>query len=245
VVPAGVAAGPLPALADLRLKVAIVTEGSRCNQDRGNATLVSGDGAVVTVTGVTRSVRLEGLNAGSWQGTYARANSGGELWFQLPVRLVTGPRPGPVGVLLVRTNGGGQQGVLGGTANWADSRDLDDLLPERRGWREGFNADVGYPSPAAAASIRPELPSNEGETDYYSDGDWSNWVGAYIRLCDGAVVREGVQDGNSKSHYRASWSTGSSETTCWQKVCDGTVCNWFQVACPGWFCSPADPRCGQ
>jgi hypothetical protein len=139
-------------------------------------------------------------------------------------------------VLLVRTSEGASGGprMVAATARWADNGEVDAEAPQGNAEsRREVNALVASGKEMSEASAQPLLPAYEGETDYYSDPNWSNWVGDYIRLCDGAVVRDGVQDGYSKSLYRTPCQSGSESSDCWAK---GAAGEWFLVPCDCWWC---------
>ncbi|MEW5877278.1 MAG: hypothetical protein AB1751_04325 [Acidobacteriota bacterium] len=193
-------------LAQVRLEV-VRFSGS---QEHGPAILLRGEG-IVTVAGKEDRVLLLADTASGFSGQWRKLSRGEVM--QVPVKLT----------------------VRGETLSGAL------VVWQREGRQEGrFVSDEGSEGAQAQlvvqglAAPQPNLPSSEYIVDFYANNDYTEWVGSLIRLCNGALSREGIQDGWTRTEKIRNCQGSTNETRCFYKYCDsGTnLCAWQVVPCP-------------
>ncbi|MGC8917676.1 MAG: hypothetical protein ACP5NF_11940, partial [Thermoanaerobaculum sp.] len=110
---------------------------------------------------------------------------------------------------------------------------------------QGFFAALGLSAP------QPNLPSSEYIVDFYANNDFTEWVGSFIRLCNGATLREGIQTGWTKTEETMNCHDTGTLSNCYYRRCDpncndpNLCCAWVLLGgCP---CRvmPDEPRCVQ
>jgi len=188
------------------------------SQEHGSAILLRGEG-IVTVAGKEDRVLLSADSASSFSGQWRKVSRREVM--QVPVKLT----------------------VQGETLSGAL------VVWEREGQRQGRfvmgdRGDQGLLAARDLAAGEPTMPVSELVIDYFADTNFSEWVGSFIRLCNGATSREGIQDGFSKAETTTSCDLNNPWTRqeCWQYIGwdengDGTPEQfvWFQVNCPPRF----------
>ncbi len=108
---------------------------------------------------------------------------------------------------------------------------------------EGGECTQGQRVVQGLAAAQPNLPSSEYIVDFYADPYFTEWVGSFIRLCNGATSREGIQDGFARTEEtrQCTTSDGSQQCFvrdyCWDWNGDGKIelseCrDWKPVPCP-------------
>ncbi|BCW94435.1 MAG: hypothetical protein KatS3mg007_2329 [Thermoanaerobaculum sp.] len=217
-------------LAQVRLEV-VRFSGS---QEHGPAILLRGEGSV-TVAGKEDRVLLLADTASRFSGQWRKLSRGEVM--QVPVKLA----------------------VQGETLSGAL------VVWEREGQRQGRfvvdESDGGAQRRFTARSLAapaPNLPSSESIVDFYADPYFTEWVGTFIRLCSGATLRDGIQDGFARAEEATACADGSQTKSCFVATScedsdgDGVVspdqCTWIGVACPChiWSyegCAPCPPIC--
>jgi hypothetical protein len=206
-------------LAQVRLEV-VRFSGS---QEHGPAILLRGEG-IVTVAGKEDRVLLLADTASGFSGQWRKLSRGEVM--QVPVKVVV--------------NGKGISGAL--------------VVWQREGRQEGrFVSDEGSEGAQAQlvvqglAAPQPNLPSSEYIVDFYADPYFTEWVGSFIRLCNGATSREGIQDGWTKTEDIAGCNGFGAQHYCWVKFCEDpnnmTTCSFYQTNCPGFLCSEPNVSC--
>lgn len=187
---------------------------------RGPAFLMEGSGKV-RVAGKEDTVWLSADSASAFAGQWRKLSSGEVM--QVPVKVVVLGQ-GTSGALVVWQRQGHQE-----------ARFVSDEAREKA---------QGLPAAQALAAPQPNLPSSEYIVDFYADPYFTEWVGSFIRLCNGATAREGVQDGFSKVETTSSCDLNNpwEHLECWQYIGwdedgDGRPEQfiWFQVNCPPRF----------
>ncbi|MFZ5804307.1 MAG: hypothetical protein ACOY7U_05595 [Acidobacteriota bacterium] len=204
------------------------------SQEHGSAILLRGEG-IVTVAGKEDRVLLSADSASSFSGQWRKVSRREVM--QVPVKLT----------------------VQGETLSGAL------VVWQREGRQEGrFVSDEGSEGAQTqlvtqgVSAPQPNLPSSEYIVDFYSDPYFTEWVGTFIRLCSGATLRDGIQDGFARAEEATACADGSQTKSCFVATScedpdgDGVVspdqCTWIGVACPChiWSyegCAPCLPIC--
>jgi hypothetical protein len=81
---------------------------------------------------------------------------------------------------------------------------------------------------ASITTVAYSLPSHSSETDYYSDGTFTEQVGVKFVTCNGPIYREGLTT-EWWIQYGEPCSNGSSY--CNQSYYDAVAGQWFVASC--------------
>ncbi|BCW94443.1 MAG: hypothetical protein KatS3mg007_2337 [Thermoanaerobaculum sp.] len=159
------------------------------NGKQGPAVLLRGEG-IVTVAGREDRVLLLADTASGFSGQWRKLSRGEVM--QVPVKLT----------------------VQGETLSGAL------VVWQREGRQEGrFVSDEGSEGAQAQlvvqglAAPQPNLPTSEYIVDFYANNDYTEWVGSLIRLCNGALSREGIQDGWTRTEEIRNCQGSTNETS--------------------------------